>query len=350
MTAIALKTSSLFGVFPVVPLALAVVNLGCASPSPLAAATVAPSGDDGGPSPPLDAGGVTLPPPLPDGGPAGGGQGDAGVGAGDASPPPDAPGAPDAALSGWTLVWSDEFNLPDGSPADGTKWSHETGGFGWDTNGEREYYTDGTDNAVVSGGSLVITATDQGASQYSCSYGTCQYTSARLNTAGNFEQKYGRFESRIKLPAGQGMWPAFWLLGNDIGTVSWPQCGEVDIMENIGSTPSTNYGSVHGPGYSGGQDLTGSISLMDGGTLADDFHVYALEWDASGLRFYFDGVNYETRTPADVPAGDQWVYDHPFFIILNVAVGGHWPGDPDNSTVFPQKMLVDYVRVYTKNP
>ncbi len=196
----------------------------------------------------------------------------------------------------------------------------------------------------------MITAKSDGASAYSCQYGTCEYTSARLNTAGKFEQMYGRFEARIKLPTGQGMWPAWWLLGNNIDSVSWPQCGEADIMENIGSTPSTNYGSLHGPGYSGGQDLTGSYALSDGGTLSDDFHVYALEWEENVVRFYFDGVNYETRTPADVPSGDVWVYDHPFFIILNVAVGGYWPGDPDGTTQFPQTMEVDYVRVYSKSP
>jgi beta-glucanase (GH16 family) len=120
-------------------------------------------------------------------------------------------------------------------------------------------------------------------------------------------------------------------------------------MENIGSTPSTDYGSLHGPGYSGGQDLTGSYSL-DGGALADDFHVYAVEWEPNVVRFYFDDVNYETRTPADVPSGDTWVYDHPFFLILNLAVGGQWPGDPDSTTQFPQTMQVDYVRVYSKAP
>jgi beta-glucanase (GH16 family) len=200
---------------------------------------------------------------------------------------------------------------------------------------------------VIRGGQLLITATAQGASQYTCEYGTCEYTSARMNTAGKFEQAYGRFESRIKLPTGKGIWPAFWVLGNNISNVSWPQCGEIDIMENIGSTPSTNYGSLHGPGYSGGQDLTGSYTLP-GHTLSEDFHVYAIEWEPNVVRFYFDNVNYETRTPADVPAGKTWVYDHPFFVILNLAVGGYWPGDPDGTTQFPQTLAVDYVRVYAK--
>jgi beta-glucanase (GH16 family) len=278
----------------------------------------------------------------------------AGEDSGSNAPPPDDAGAPtdaapDSGLPGWTLVWSDEFNGPDGSAVDTTYWTQETGNAGWDDNHELEYYTPGTDNAVVAGGNLVITAQSAGASAYTCEYGACQYTSARMNTSGKFQQAYGRFESRILLPSGQGMWPAFWVLGDNIGTVGWPQCGEIDIMENIGSTPSTNYGSMHGPGYSGAQDLTGSYSLSDGGTLSDGFHVYAVEWAPEVVRFYFDGVSYETRTPADVPDGDVWVYDHPFFVILNVAVGGYWPGNPDSTTQFPQTMLVDYVRVYAQS-
>jgi beta-glucanase (GH16 family) len=251
-------------------------------------------------------------------------------------------------LPGWTLVWNDEFDLPDGSAVDPTKWTQETGNAGWGNNHEREYYTPGTANAVIEGGSLVITASTQGAAQLQCQYGTCEYTSARMNTSGKFEQQYGRFEARIKLPTGQGLWPAWWFLGDDIGSVGWPQCGEIDVMENIGSTPSTNYGSLHGPGYSGAQDLTGSYTLPGGALLSGDFHLFAVEWDAASITFYVDGVSYETRTPADVPAGDTWVYDHPFFVILNVAVGGYWPGDPDGTTTFPQTMEVDYVRAYTK--
>ena len=256
----------------------------------------------------------------------------------------DGPTAP-----GWTLTWSDEFNAADGTAVDGTKWNQETGNSGWTYNGERQYYTPGTANAVVQGGSLVITAASQGASQYACQYGTCQYTSARFNTSGKFEQAYGRFEARIQIPRGQGLWPAFWTLGNNINTagVGWPQCGEIDIMENVGKTPATNHGSLHGPGYSGGQALTGTYSI-DAGALADGFHLYAVEWEPKVVRFYVDGILYETRTPADVPAGHVWVYDHPFFVILNVAVGGNFPGSPDGTTTFPQTMKVDYVRVYKR--
>jgi beta-glucanase (GH16 family) len=244
----------------------------------------------------------------------------------------------------YVLTWSDEFSTANGSLPDSSKWIMETGGNGWGNN-ELETYTNRTQNAHVQDGNLVITANKE---TYTGSDGiTRQYTSARLKTAGLFEQKYGRFEARIKITQGQGMWPAFWMLGNNIGTVGWPTCGEIDIMENIGKEPSIAHGSMHGPGYSGANGLTGGYTLPSG-KLADDFHIFAIEWEASVVRFYVDGNLYETRTPADLPAGKTWVFDHPFFILLNVAVGGDWPGNPDNTTVFPQNMLVDYVRVYTK--
>jgi beta-glucanase (GH16 family) len=172
------------------------------------------------------------------------------------------------------------------------------------------------------------------------------YTSARLESAGKFERAYGRFEARIKLPFGQGIWPAFWMLGNDIGTAGWPSCGEIDVMENIGKEPSINHGSLHGPGYSGGNPLGGSYTLPNQQKFSDAFHTFAIEWEEGVIRFYVDDVLYETRTPADVPSGKKWVYDHPFTLLLNVAIGGPWGGEPDGTTVFPQTMLVDYVRVY----
>jgi beta-glucanase (GH16 family) len=220
----------------------------------------------------------------------------------------------------------------------------ETGGGGWGNN-ELESYTNRTQNAHVQDGNLVITAIQE---TYTGPDGiTRPYTSARLKTQGLFEQKYGRFEARIKIPRGQGMWPAFWMLGNTIGTVHWPNRGEIDIMENIGKEPDKVHGSMHGPGYSGANGLTAAYTLPSG-KFADDFHIFAVEWEASAVRFYVDGNLYETRTPADLPAGTTWVFDHPFLILLNVAVGGDWPGSPDNTTVFPQSMLVDYVRVYAK--
>jgi len=175
---------------------------------------------------------------------------------------------------------------------------------------------------------------------------TRDYTSARMTTKGLFEQAYGRFEARLKIPRGQGIWPAFWLLGNDFGKIGWPACGEIDIMENIGKEPSTIHGSMHGPGYSGDDDFTSVYKLPGGVNFFDGFHVFAIEWEPGSVRFFVDQELYAKLTPSRLPSGMKWVFDHPFYIILNVAVGGDWPGPPDSTTVFPQVMLVDYVRVY----
>ena len=219
----------------------------------------------------------------------------------------------------------------------------ETGGNGWGNN-ELEYYTNRVQNLTMQDGKLVITARREG---YSDSQGVFRgYTSARMKTAGKFAQRYGRFEARIQIPRGQGLWPAFWMLGDDIAKTPWPDCGEIDIMENIGKEPDTVHGTIHGPGYSGDKSIGSPFKLADGKAFADDYHVYAVEWEPQVIRFYVDDKLYATRTPGDLPAGAKWVYDHPFFLILNVAVGGGWPGDPDVHTKFPQTMLVDYVRVY----
>jgi beta-glucanase (GH16 family) len=175
------------------------------------------------------------------------------------------------------------------------------------------------------------------------------YTSARLKTQGTFAQTAGRFEARIRIPRGQGLWPAFWMLGQDITSVGWPACGEIDIMENIGREPSIVHGTLHGPGYSGGQGIGAAFTHPAGGPFADDFHVYAIEWEAEAIRWSVDGTVYQTRTPADVPRGARWVFDHPFFVLLNVAVGGNWPGSPDTSTQFPQEMIVDWVRIFRRS-
>jgi len=248
--------------------------------------------------------------------------------------------------SGWTLVWSDEFNGANGSAPDSTKWTYDTGGKGWGNN-ELECYTNQLQNAQVQGGNLVITAM-QGS--VTCSDGTSNnYTSARIKTQGLFSQAYGRFEARIKIPQGQGMWPAFWMLGNNITSVGWPTCGEIDIMENIGREPGTVHGSLHGPSTtSRTSDATAAFSLPAGQNFADDFHVYAVEWQPGTISFFVDSNLYETVTQSQWPTGGTWVFDHTFFIILNVAVGGTWPGSPGNTTQFLQQMLVDYVRVYTK--
>ena len=243
-----------------------------------------------------------------------------------------------------TLTWADDFDGPAGAAPDASRWTHETGGSGWGNN-ELEYYTDGTGNAALDGaGHLVITARQENPAGYGCWYGSCQYTSARLDTASHFTQQYGRFEARIKLPRGQGMWPAFWMLGDNIGTAGWPGCGEIDVMENVGFEPSTVHGSIHGPGYSGGSPLTGTYTLGSGG-FADDFHTFAVDWAPDSVTFSVDGNVYETHTPADTN-GNPWVFDHPFYLLLNLAVGGNWPGSPDGTTSFPQQMIVDYVHVY----
>jgi beta-glucanase (GH16 family) len=242
------------------------------------------------------------------------------------------------------LTWSDEFNGTGGSAPDPAKWVSETGGGGWGNN-ELEYYTSRPQNAHQDKGNLIIEAekeTYTGPDKV-----TRDYTSARLKTAGLFTQTYGRFEARIKIPYGQGIWPAFWMLGNDISSVGWPTCGEIDIMENVGFEPNKVHGTLHGPGYSGATPITGVYTLPSG-RFADDFHVFAIEWEPNSVRFYVDDQLYETRTTADLPPGTRWVFDNPFFVILNVAVGGNWPGSPDASTVFPQQMLVDYVRVYSR--
>jgi len=246
----------------------------------------------------------------------------------------------------WKLVWSDEFNGAQGSAPDPSKWKFDIGGRGWGTN-EVEYDTSRAANAHLSGGNLVIQARRE--SYTGLDHVTRDFTSARLKTQGLFEQAYGRFEARIKIPRGQGLWPAFWLLGGDYEKTGWPACGEIDIMENLGNEPSTIHGTVHGPGYSGGHGLTSQYVLPNGAAFADDFHLFSVEWERAAIRFYVDGVLYKTVTPAQLPAGTQWVFNHPFFIILDLAIGGDWPGPPDATTVFPQAMLVDYVRVYRRS-
>ncbi len=230
------------------------------------------------------------------------------------------------------LIWSDEFS---GTAIDRTKWTFDLGGGGWGNN-EYEYYTDRSQNARVENGNLVIEARKE-------RYRNRNYTSARLKTQGLQTFKYGRIEARIKLPYGQGIWPAFWMLGDNFSTVGWPACGEVDIMENIGREPATVHGTLHGPGYSGANGVGGPYTLASG-AFSDNFHVFAIEWFPDHIDWYVDTTLYLSKKQTDLPGA--WVFDHPFFIILNLAVGGYWPGYPDQTTVFPQYMLVDYVRVY----
>jgi beta-glucanase (GH16 family) len=245
----------------------------------------------------------------------------------------------------WQLSWSDEFDGADGSRPDPSRWVYDLGGAGWG-NQELETYTDRGENVRIEGGALVITARAEkftGSDRV-----TRDYTSARLKTLGRFSQAYGRFEARLRIPRGQGLWPAFWMMGVDIDSRGWPDGGEIDVMENIGREPNTVHGTIHGPGYSGGDAIGMPFQSPDGTPFADAYHVYAVEWEPSEIRWYVDSHLYQTRKPSDLPAGTRWVFDHEMFLLLNVAVGGSWPGNPDQTTVFPQQMLVDYVRVYRR--
>jgi beta-glucanase (GH16 family) len=257
--------------------------------------------------------------------------------------------AADPGPNGWNLIWSDEFNDPAGTKPDPNKWGYDLGGQGWG-NAEHEYYTDNAENASADGnGNLAIVARkidDPAASGLECWYGDCLYTSARILSKGRFDFAYGRAVANLKIPYGQGLWPAFWMLGNNIDSAGWPNSGEIDIMENIGSEPGTIHGTVHGPGYSGGSGIGHAYTLDGGEAFSDDFHTFAVEWEPGVIRWYVDDDLYFTFNEEDVPAGNRWVFDHPFFLILNVAVGGYWPQYPDATTAFPQTMLVDYVRVY----
>jgi beta-glucanase (GH16 family) len=241
-----------------------------------------------------------------------------------------------------TLVWQDEFDGTAGQPPDTLKWQHDVGGSGWGNN-QLEYDTDRPENCSLDGdGHLAIVARQE-------YYLGRSYTSARINTNGRFAATRGRFEARIRLPKGQGLWPAFWMLGSDFGTVGWPTCGEIDIMEYRGQQPSVVHGSLHGPGYSGGNALTSAFTLT-GSSFDRNFHVFTIDWDTDGITWMVDGIRYKTVTPDDLPSSTRWVFDHPFFIILNLAVGGNYVGPPDASTSFPQTMLVDWVRVYQAEP
>lgn len=243
-------------------------------------------------------------------------------------------------------VFSDDFNGGLRTSFDASKWTAEMGGGGWG-NQELQYYTGTTDNVRLDGkGNLEINAVRVTPDRaLNCWYGKCQYTSARLITKDKFQFTYGRAEARIKVPEGIGVWPAFWMLGNDIDKVGWPDCGEIDIMEFIGKEPSTVYGTLHGPGYSGDKAVSRSVSLPKFQKVASAFRVFAVEWEPMQIRWYLDGKLYATLTPNDLPAGSRWAFDRPHFLLLNFAVGGKWPGSPDTTTKFPQSMLVDYVRV-----
>ena len=240
----------------------------------------------------------------------------------------------------WILTWSEEFNDNLVASPDASKWSYNIGvgpnNDGWG-NQELQYFTDRLDVVSTDGkGNLRIVAKKENLNGR-------EFISGRIITKGKFSQKYGKIEARIKTPSGPGIWPAFWLLGNNIDTVQWPNCGEIDIMEQKGAQPNTVFGSLHGPGYSGGNSKSGTYSLTND-RFDNDFHIYAVEWYEDRIDYFVDGYLYNRINKTDVPG--KWVFDQPFFIILNVAVGGNFVGFPNVNTAFPQTMQVDYVRVY----
>jgi beta-glucanase (GH16 family) len=238
----------------------------------------------------------------------------------------------------WELTWSDEFDGAAGVLPDATKWTYDIGNGGWG-NQELQYYTNRPENVSLDGkGNLVITAKSE-------SFGGSSFTSARIKTKGLFEQAYGRFEARLKTPYGPGIWPAFWMLGANNQTVAWPQCGEIDIMELKGHQPSILHSTIHGPGYSGGNAITDTYALQND-RFDNGYHIFAMEWDTEKIDFYVDGYLYNRITKSTVNAKGEWVYDHTFFMILNIAVGGTFAGFPTSETPFPQKMTIDYVRAY----
>ena len=255
--------------------------------------------------------------------------------------------APDPGPSGWSLVWSDEFDTPSGARPDPNNWSFEIGDVtpdgknGWG-NDELQYYTDDPANAATDGnGNLAITVQEADGS-LQCYYGPCEYTSARLTSQYKVESAYGRIESRIRVAGGVGLWSSFWSLGADIDLVRWPQAGEIDFGEFVGRLPNEIFGTIQGPGYAGGAGFGG---LYDFGVpVFNDYHTFTVEWEPDEIRWFVDGIRYHTATPADVPG--EWVFNDPFFLLLNLAAGGNFAGPVDPGLVLPQSMLVDYVRVY----
>lgn len=261
------------------------------------------------------------------------------------APPEDGP-------AGWDLVWQDEFDGVAGTRPDSTKWRYDLGDgcamgiCGWG-NEEKQTYTDAAENVALDGtGHLAITARVASPGLV-CHYGPCRYTSAKITTRGRMHAAPGRAEARIRLPRGQGLWPAFWMLGAGYPDTAWPQCGEIDIMEHRGSEPRTVSSAVHGPGYAGATPFAHARTIGDG-AYADDFHRFAVEWDSAGVRFLVDdGVHY-TLTAAALEQFGPSVLGRPYFLILNLAVGGRFDGDPRSDDILPATMLVDHVRVYRR--
>jgi beta-glucanase (GH16 family) len=255
------------------------------------------------------------------------------------------------AEAAWTQTWSDEFDGPSGA-INTTTWRYDTGDgcnagiCGWGNN-EKQYYTASTENISLNGhGQLQIVAR-RAPTGLDCHYGPCLYTSAKVTTRGTRLVAPGRVEARIKLPAGQGLWSGFWMLGQGHPTVPWPACGEIDVMENKGSQPHTTSSAIHGPGYSG-QTPFAHAHVLGSGAVTDEFHRYAVEWDSLHVRFFVDDDMHYQITRAAIQQHGKSVLGQSFYLILNLAVGGHFDGDPRSEAIFPATMLVDYVRVFTR--
>lgn len=252
----------------------------------------------------------------------------------------------------WTQVWGDEFDGAAGARIDSTKWSYDTtdgcnqGNCGWGNN-EKEYYTNAPENIALNGQGQLMIVARRAPAGLSCYYGACRYTSAKVTTRGKMLAAPGRVEARIKLSAGQGLWPAFWMLGHNVPVVGWPAGGEIDIMENKGSEPTISSSAVHGPGYSGNTPFAHRQELA-AGSFSEDFHTFAVEWDSLHVQFFVDGIAHYAVTREAVERYGKSILDQPFFVILNLAVGGHFDGDPQSDAIFPATMLVDYVRVYAR--
>ncbi|WP_423223346.1 carbohydrate binding domain-containing protein [Candidatus Amarolinea aalborgensis] len=254
--------------------------------------------------------------------------------------------------SQWVMAWSDEFNDVAGSPPDANAWGYELGDGtmngipGWG-NSEEEFYSDSPDSVAMDGNGnlrLRLQSLDPATTDKVCWYGPCKYTSARLLTKNRTEFRYGRIEARVLVPSGEsGLWPAFWSLGTNIDQVGWPQAGEIDIMEYVSRIPTEIFGTIHGPGYSGGNAYGNTYNF--GSPVAAAYHTYAVEWAPNEIHWYVDGINYHNATPANV-APNEWVYNHPFYLLFNLAIGGNFGGSISPNLTFPQDMLVDYVRVY----
>jgi beta-glucanase (GH16 family) len=243
-----------------------------------------------------------------------------------------------------TIVWSDEFDGPAGAPPDSSKWGFDTGGGGWG-NKELESYTARPSNASLDGaGHLTVTAR---AEKYTGADGiTRYYTSARLQTLHTFQFEYGVVQARIRVPTGQGLVAQFWALGHEAyeGSGAWPSCGEIDTMEVLGSEASVVNGTLHAPWPWAPNGVGGTFNSAT--TLSAGFHTYSMQWSPNAVSFLLDGAVYETVTPAKLPAGAAWPFQHPYFLLLDLAVGGVWPGSPNASTQFPARMLIDWVRVW----